>query len=255
MKKRFKNKVVVVTGGANGIGKEVSLSFAQEGANVIIVDINNETAEETVKEINDDGGKAVYILCDVSDPQDVKELFKNIEYEYEKLDYAFNNAGIIPAVSEYTADYDYEIWNKVININLTGVWLCMKNELAMMKKKNKGVIVNCSSVLGQVGFPSGSPYVASKHGVIGLTKTAAIEYAESGIRVNAVCPGFIDTGMLENIEMGPGQKFNQSIIRRHPMKRLGYAEEVSNAVLWLCSNEASFITGASINVDGGYTAQ
>lgn len=192
--------------------------------------------------------------CDVADAADVAACVARAVELYGRLDYACNNAGIA-GVQATTADYPEEIWNRVIGVNLTGVWLCMKHEIAQMLKQGGGAIVNISSILGTVGFAGACAYTSAKHGLIGLTRTAALEYATSGIRINAVCPAFIATPMLEGAGIIEGNELYSAIAARHPVQRLGTADEVADAVLWLCSDGASFITGHPLLVDGGYVAQ
>jgi NAD(P)-dependent dehydrogenase (short-subunit alcohol dehydrogenase family) len=247
----FKDKTALVTGGSFGIGRAVAIAFAAKGAKVIIGDWID--GQETVDFIKNAGGEALYIKCDVANKKDVINLIgKSIE-TYGQLDYAFNNAGIegiMAPVHECTE----ENWDKTIGVNLKGIWLCMKYEIAEMLKLKSGAIVNCASIAGLVGFPGLPAYVASKHGVIGLTKTAALECAKSGIRVNAVCPGAIKTAMIDRIT-GNKKEAEQQFADMEPIGRLGKPDEVANAVLFLCSDEASFITGHSMAVDGGWVAQ
>ena len=254
MAKNFSGKVAVVTGAASGIGRACALAFAKEGARVAVSDIEVGGGEETVSLIKAADGEALFCKCDVSQPAEVEALFKTLLRAYDRLDYACNNAGI-GGVTALTADYPEETWNRVLAINLTGAWLCMKYEIPQMLKQGGGAIVNMASILGTVGFAAASAYVTAKHGLIGLTKTAAIEYATQGIRVNAVCPGFIYTPMLEQAGMAEGTELYTTIASLHPVKRLGKPEEVAQVVTWLCSEAASFITGDAVLVDGGYVAQ
>lgn len=254
MKGRFDGEVVLVTGGASGIGRSTALAFGREGAEVIVADVDAVEGEKTVRDIKRLGGDALFIRTDVSKAGDVEALIEAIIKTFGRLDCAFNNSGI-EGKRGTTLDYSEEAWNRVISINLTGVWLCMKYELRQMTKQGSGVIVNMSSILGRVGFAEAPAYVAAKHGVIGLTKAAALENAQKGIRVNAVCPGFIQTPMLERAGVTTDRQRTAAMADLHPMKRLGKPEEVAETVLWLCSDAASFVTGHSVLIDGGYTAQ
>jgi NAD(P)-dependent dehydrogenase (short-subunit alcohol dehydrogenase family) len=254
MNKNFSGKVALVTGAASGIGRACALAFAQEGARVVVTDVDVERGEETVSLVRAAEGEGMFFRCDVSRPAEVEALFKALLNTYDRLDYACNNAGIAGATA-LTADYPEGTWNRVLAINLTGAWLCMKYEIPQMLKQGGGSIVNMASILGTVGFAAASAYVTAKHGLIGLTKTAALEYATQGIRVNAVCPGFIYTPMLEQAGMAEGTELYSTIANLHPVKRLGKPEEVARVVTWLCSDAASFITGDAVLVDGGYVAQ
>ena len=250
----FKGKVAVVTGAGSGIGRACAVAFAAEGAQVVVADIAVTGGAETVRLIETANGEAVFVACDVSKSADDQELIATTVRAYGRLDYACNNAGIGgPALS--SGDYTEADWRKVIDVNLTGAWLCMKYELPLMLKQGGGAIVNMASILGKVGFASAPAYVAAKHGLIGLTQTAALEYATRNIRVNAVCPGFIYTPLLEQAGMQAGSEMHKAISDLHPMKRMGTSEEVASAVIWLCSDAAAFVTGHAMMVDGGYTAQ
>jgi len=251
---RFTDKVVLVTGGSSGIGRATALAFAREGASVVIGDVAVDGSEETVRQIREIGGHAIFVRADVSDSADVAGLVDICVETFGRLDCAFNNAGI-EGTSAPVAEMSEESWNRVISINLTGVWLCMKHEIAQMVKQGSGVVVNNSSILGVVGFAAAAAYVAAKHGVIGLTQTAALDYAERGIRVNAVCPAFIETPMLERAGLTTDPAMYRQIAALHPMNRLGTPEEIADAVLWLCSDGASFVTGHSLLVDGGYVVR
>jgi NAD(P)-dependent dehydrogenase (short-subunit alcohol dehydrogenase family) len=246
----FENKIVIVTGASSGIGRATAIAFAQEGAKVIVSDINDKEGEETVNMIKETKGEAFFIKCDVSKENEVKELVDKTIERHGRLDCAYNNAGIEGSPCS-TTECSTENWDKTININLKGVWLCMKYEIPAMLKSGKGSIVNCSSIAGLVGFETIPAYVASKHGVIGLTETAALEFAKNEIRVNAVCPGAIHTPMLDRFTHGEEKKMAE----QDPMGRVGRPEEISNTVLWLCSDKASYITGQAIAVDGGWVAQ
>jgi NAD(P)-dependent dehydrogenase (short-subunit alcohol dehydrogenase family) len=250
----MKDKVVIITGGSSGIGQATALAFAQKGVKVVVADILVEAGKGTVKMIKESGGEAMFIETDVTKAGDVEAMVLQAVETYGRLDYAFNNAGI-EGVQTPTADFPEDIWKKVININLVGVWQCMRHEIPQMLKRDGGVIINNASILGLVGFANASAYVASKHAVLGLTKTAAIEYATKGIRINAVCPAFIETPMLERGGLTTNSEAYEMIARLHPMQRLGKPEEIAAAVVWLCSEEASFVTGHSMLIDGGYIAR
>ncbi len=245
------NKVAIVTGAASGIGRATAKAFAREGARVVVSDISVDGSEETVRQIKSAGGEASFVKCDVSQEADVRKLVQQAVDTYGGLDFACNNAGISGEAAP-TADYTLDGWNKVISINLTGVFLGMKYQIPEMLKRGGGVIVNMASILGTVGFPTAPAYVASKHGVLGLTKNAALEYAQQNIRVVGVDPAFIHTPMVDE---ALGDNALEQITGAHPMGRLGQPEEVAELVVWLCSDAASFITGSSFLVDGGYTAQ
>lgn len=245
----FKNKVAVVTGASSGIGKSVSELYAREGAAVILSDINQELGEKTTEEIRTGGGEAIFVRADVSKPSDCENMVKAAMDKYGRLDFACNNAGI-GGDQNPTADYSLESWDKAIAVNLSGVFYCMKYEIPAMLKSGGGSIINMASILGRVGFAGAVGYVAAKHGVLGLTKTAAIEYAPHGVRVNVVGPGFISTPLIKELEENP--EINNMLISLHPVGRLGKPEEVAELVIWLSSDKASFVTGAYYPVDGGY---
>ena len=255
MTRNLEGKSALVTGGASGIGRATALAFAREGARVAVADILEEAAQNTVSEIEAMGGQALAIACDVTDDDAVKAMIAATMDAYGSLDCAFNNAGIAPyqvnAGWQKIADVAPEAWRRLIDVNLTGVWLCLRHEVAQMRAQGSGgVIINTASILGLVGSATSSAYVAAKHGVVGLTKTAAADHAEDNIRVNAVCPGYIETPMTEETMRRRGER----ILARVPMARMGKAGEIAEAVVWLCSPKASFVTGVSWAVDGGYTA-
>jgi NAD(P)-dependent dehydrogenase (short-subunit alcohol dehydrogenase family) len=255
MTRNLEGKSALVTGGASGIGRATALAFAREGARVAVADILEEAAQNTVAEIKAMGGQALAIACDVTDDDAVKTMIARAVEAFGGLDCAFNNAGIAPyqvnAGGQKIADVAPEAWRRLIDVNLTGVWLCLRHEVAQMRAQGSGgVIINTASILGLVGTATSSAYVAAKHGVVGLTKTAAADHAEDNIRVNAVCPGYIETPMTEETMRRRGER----ILARVPMARMGKAEEIAEAVVWLCSPKASFVTGVSWAVDGGYTA-
>ena len=250
---RLAGKIAVVTGGSSGIGRATAQIFAREGAKVVVADVGVEGGAETVRLINDSGGEATFVQTDVAQPADVEAMVKKTVETYGRLDCAFNNAGI-EGVVQPTVGYDEADWDRVISINLTGVWLCMKYELQQMLTQGGGAIVNTASIAGLVGLPGFSAYVAAKHGVNGLTKTAALEYAKSGIRVNAVCPGAIRTPMFERgARDNPG--IEEQVVAAEPIGRMAEPAEVGEAVVWLCSDAASFVTGQPMAVDGGWVAQ
>jgi NAD(P)-dependent dehydrogenase (short-subunit alcohol dehydrogenase family) len=250
---RVEGKVALITGGSSGIGRATALLFGREGAKVAVADYNAEGGERTVKTIKEAGGIASFHAVDVSNPQEVEALIKKVVETYGRLDHAFNNAGIEGQMA-LTPDCTIENWNRVIAIDLTAVFLCMKYEIAQMLKNGGGAIVNTASVAGLYGLASAPAYVAAKHGVAGLTKTAALEFAQKGIRVNAVCPGFIRTPMVDRV-LDKGVFSEEQIFAAEPMHRMGKPEEIAEAVLWLCSDASSFVTGLPMPVDGGYVAQ
>lgn len=250
---RLDGKVALVTGGGSGIGQATALIFAREGAKVVVADITVEGGEETVRQIQAAGGDATFVKTDVSKAAEVEALVNQTVETYGQLDCAFNNAGIEGA-AKFTTECSEEEFERTIAVNVTGVWLCMKYEIQHMLSHGGGSIVNTASAAGLIGLPSASDYVASKHAVVGLTKTAALEYAKSGIRVNAVCPGAIDTPMIaRSAQAIPG--FDELAVAMEPVGRFGRSSEIGEAVAWLCSDAASFVTGIPMSVDGGMVAQ
>ncbi|HEV8711622.1 MAG TPA: SDR family oxidoreductase [Candidatus Binatia bacterium] len=245
-------KVALVTGGGSGIGRASALTFAREGAKVVVADVAVEGGEETVRLIQQRGGEAIFVKADVSRAAEVAALVARAVQTYGRLDCAHNNAGIEGAAATIV-DYAEDAWERVIAINLKGVWLCMKYEIPYMLKQGGGAVVNTASTAGLVGYRGGSAYVASKHGVVGLTKTAALEYAKAGVRVNAVCPGAIDTPMMGRLT-GHRPQRAERMAAAEPVGRMGQPEEIAEAVVWLCSEAASFVTGHAMAVDGGITA-
>lgn len=248
----MKGKVALVTGGAAGIGRATALLFSEKGAKVVVADVTTEEGQDIADLIRKNGGEAIFVRCDVSKSKEVEALVNETAKTYGRLDYAFNNAGIEGKTAP-TADCSEENWDRTVAINLTGVWLCMKHEIPQMLKQRAGAIVNNSSVAGIVGFAGLPAYVATKHGVVGLTKTAALEYAKQGIRVNAVCPGVIKTAMVERV-IGGNPSVEAQFVAIEPIGRLGDPREVAEAVVWLCSDAASFVTGIAMPVDGGFVA-
>jgi NAD(P)-dependent dehydrogenase (short-subunit alcohol dehydrogenase family) len=250
---RVEGKVALITGGASGIGRATALTFAREGAKLIIADMNEEGGQQTVHLITEKGGKAIFVQTDVTQATAVEALISKAVETYGRLDCAHNNAGISGGGRALTAEYAEDMWHQVIAVNLTGVWLCMRYAIPQMLSQGSGAIVNTASVAGLIGARGLAAYVASKHGVVGLTKTAALEYAQQGIRVNCVCPGVIHTPMTARGLSDPERRAR--IVASEPMGRVGTPEEVAEAVVWLCSDAASFVTGHTMTVDGGYVAQ
>jgi NAD(P)-dependent dehydrogenase (short-subunit alcohol dehydrogenase family) len=255
MKRLMEDKVAVVTGGGSGIGRASALAFAGAGAKVVVSGRRETEGQETIALIKQRGGQALFVKGDVTNERDVERLVSQTVDTYGRLDAAFNNAGIEGEVGKPTHEQSIANYRAVMDINVLGVLLAMKYQIPAMLKTGAGSIVNNASVGGVVGFPGASVYVASKHAVLGLTKTAALEYAKQGIRVNAVSPGGIETPMLHRFTGGPGTDFFNQLAGMHPVGRLGTPEEIAEAVLWLCSDKASFVTGLSLAADGGWTAQ
>ena len=254
MSNQLNAKVALVTGGSSGIGRASAQMFAGKGAKVVIADVNAEGGEETVSNIKQAGGEALFLDVDVSKASDVEAMVRKVVETYGGLNCAFNNAGIGEGGS-LIHEHPEDAWDRVLSVNLKGVYLCMKYEIPQMLKQGKGAIVNMASVGGLVGRRGASPaYIASKHGVVGLTKTVALEYAEKGIRVNAVCPGAIRTPLLEmGLASRPG--LEEGFLAKEPIGRFGSPDEIAEAVVWLCSDAASFVTGHAMAVDGGWVAQ
>jgi len=248
-------KVALVTGGASGIGRATALTFAREGAKLIIADLHEDGGHQTVHMITEQGGEAMFVRADVTQAREVEAMISQTVETYGRLDCAHNNAGIGSRPRVLLHELAEEHWDRVLDINLKGVWLCMKYEISQMLQQGGGVIVNTASIMGLVGSWSRSgAYNASKHGVVGLTKTAALEYATAGIRVNAVCPGYIRTPLIDDA-LTTHPEMEAEIVARHPVGRMGRPEEIAEAVVWLCSDAASFVTGHTMTVDGGYVAQ
>ena len=247
----FKNKVALVTGAASGIGLATAEAFAKSGAAVVLADINRDAARAEGKRLTDAGYQAIGIGCDVANLDEVEAMVKETAATFGRLDVAFNNAGIQNKLAE-TADATPEDFDRVMGVNLRGVWNCMKAELRQMREQGNGAIVNCSSLGGLVGGAERGNYHAAKHGVLGLTKSAALEYAQRNIRVNAVCPGLIWTPMSEQMVAGGQKEALDALLKAVPMGRQGKSEEIADVVLWLSSDAASYVTGQSISVDGGF---
>lgn len=248
----FENKVAVVTGGGSGLGEAACYLYVREGAKVVVSDLNEKRGRETVQAIEKMKGEAIFVRADVSNPDDCRAMVEVALEKYGRLDIAFNNAGI-GGETGVTAEYSLEGWRKVIDVNLSSVFYCMKYEIPAMLKSGGGAIVNMASILGQVGFEQSPAYVAAKHGVIGLTKTAALEYSQQGIRINAVGPGFIRTPLIASLE--ENRQVRDHLISLHPIGRLGESEEVAELVIWLSSDKASYVMGACYPIDGGYLAR
>lgn len=250
----FEGKTALVTGSGSGIGRATALAFAREGANVVIADLSQIGGEETLQIIKDSGGTAIFVETDVTRAADVESMVAKSVSTYGSLDCAFNNAGITGEAMANVVDYPEEMWDRVILTNMKGTFLCMKYELPPMVEKGNGTIVNMASVAGLVGTRTSPAYTASKHGVVGLTRAAALDYATAGVRINAVCPGVTHTPLIDTfLELVP--EMEKVYIDMHPMGRLGEPDEIAGAVLWLCSDASSFVTGHMLSIDGGSVAQ
>src|SRR5204863_4862224 len=250
----FTGKVAFVAGAANGIGRAAALAFAREGASVVVADVSEQGNRETVRLIEGQGGRAVAVRCDVSRAEDVKAALDKTVDAFGRLDFAFNNAGVEQKKLAPVAELDEEEWDRIHNIDLRGVFLCMKYEIPLILKQGGGAIVNTSSGAGVIGIKGSPAYTAAKHGVIGLTRAAALDYAARNLRVNAVCPGYIDTPMMGRFTGGTPEGVAK-VTSEEPMGRMGRPEEIASAVLWLCSDGGAFTVGHALVVDGGQTVQ
>lgn len=248
----FAGKVAFVTGAAYGIGRAAALAFARKGAGVVVADVSEQGNQETARLVTEAGGRALAVRCDVTRAEDVKAALDKTIATFGRLDYAFNNAGVEQKKLTPIAELDEEEWDRVHNIDLRGVFLCMKYEIPLMLKQGGGAIVNTSSGAGVIGIKGNPAYTAAKHGVIGLTRSAALDYAAQNIRINAVCPGYIDTPMMSRFTGGTLEG-RAKVIAEEPVGRMGRPEEIAAAAVWLCSDEAAFVIGHAMVIDGGQT--
>ncbi|MDZ4688008.1 MAG: SDR family oxidoreductase [Planctomycetaceae bacterium] len=250
----FEGKVAFVTGAASGIGRAAALAFAREGASVVAADVSEQGNQETLRLIEEQGGRAVAVRCDVTQAADVKAALAKAVEAFGRLDFAFNNAGVEQKKLTPLAELDEEEWDRILNIDLRSVFLCMKYEIPLILKQGGGAIVNTSSGAGVVGIKGNPAYTAAKHGVIGLTRSAALDYAAQNLRVNVVCPGYIDTAMMGRFTGGTPEG-RAKVIAEEPIGRMGTPEEIAAAVIWLCSDMAGFVIGHALVIDGGQTVQ
>lgn len=246
---RFKNQVVFITGGASGIGKAAAFAFAKEGARIAIADLQQELGESVVKDLQEKGTDATFVVCNVADYNAVKAAVQHCYEHFGRLDIGLNNAGIGGPMAS-TREMELQDWDRVVAVNQSGVFYCMKEELVVMEKQGSGCIVNVSSIAGLRGLPRQIAYTASKHAVIGMTKTTALEYARYGIRVNAICPVFTNTPLVDQL-FASVEGIDQKLLRTIPMRRFGEVEDIVNAILWLCDPASSFVTGLALPIDGG----
>lgn len=253
MAERLVHRTTLVTGAGSGIGQATALLFAQEGGQVVVADQDADAGQDTVQRIHDVGGTAIFVPTDVSSPHAVAALVQRALATFGRLDCAVNNAGV-SGVEASTAECSEENWDRVLATNLKGVWLCMKYEIPAMLEQGRGAIVNTSSISGLIGLAGWPAYCASKHGILGLTKVAALEYCRRGIRINAVCPGVIHTPMLEG-SFRDNPQARDALAASEPIGRMGQPEEVAAAIVWLCSDAASFMVGSCVSIDGGFVAQ
>lgn len=247
----FAGKIAFVTGAANGIGRAAALAFAREGASVVVADLSEQGNRETARMIEEVGGRALAVRCDVSREEDVKAALEQAVETFGRLDFAFNNAGVEQPLAP-VADLTEEAWDRIVDVNLRGVFLCMRHEIPLMLEQGGGAIVNTSSGAGVKGIAGQAAYCAAKFGIVGLTKAAALDYAKAGIRVNAVCPGIIETPMMDRFSGGTPEG-RARVIAQEPVGRMGRPEEIAAAVVWLCSHAAAFVVGHAMVVDGGQT--